>query len=177
VVLDAALGIGTQALGFLARGFREDRMMRLAHRIAAGAIVLQDDRILLVRYREPGGGTYLVAPGGGVLEHESVADAAVRETLEETGVSVAPGRVLLIEDILTTRFKMCKVWLACDVVGGDVSATEGARLEEIAEARWFHRAELDSERVYPWIVTARAWQSFRDPRHATEVSPPRHADF
>jgi 8-oxo-dGTP pyrophosphatase MutT (NUDIX family) len=47
-----------------------------------------------------------------VLEHESVADAAVRETLEETGVRVVPGPVLLIEDILATRFKMCKVWLA-----------------------------------------------------------------
>jgi 8-oxo-dGTP pyrophosphatase MutT (NUDIX family) len=35
-----------------------------------------------------------------VLEHESVADAAVRETFEETGVRVAPGAVLLIEDIL-----------------------------------------------------------------------------
>jgi 8-oxo-dGTP pyrophosphatase MutT (NUDIX family) len=46
-----------------------------------------------------------------VCEHESVADAAVRETFEETGLRVEPGRVLLIEDILTARFKMCKVWL------------------------------------------------------------------
>jgi 8-oxo-dGTP diphosphatase len=147
------------------------------HRIAAGAIVVRDDRVLLVRYRDPGGGTYLVAPGGGVLGHESVADAAVRETLEETGVRVVPGPVLLIEDILATRFKMCKVWLACDVVTGDVSATEGARLEEIVEARWFRRAELDSETVYPWIVTERAWSSFRAAPYPTEISPPRHARF
>ena len=63
--------------------------MSLPHRIAAGAIVVRDDMVLLLRYRDPGGGTYLVAPGGGVLEHESVADAAVRETFEETGVRVA----------------------------------------------------------------------------------------
>jgi 8-oxo-dGTP diphosphatase len=149
----------------------------LPHRTAAGAIVIRDDRILLVRYRDPDGGTYLVGPGGGVLEHESVADAAVRESFEETGVRVAPGAVLLIEDILAIHFKMCKVWLACDVVAGDVSATEGARLEEIVEARWFRRSELDSETVYPWIVTERAWSSFRARQYPTEVSAPRRAHF
>ena len=151
--------------------------MSLPHRIAAGAIVVRDDRVLLVRYRDPEGGTYLVAPGGGVLEHESVADAAVRETFEETGVTVAPGPVLLIEDILATRFKMCKVWLGCDVVAGEVTATEGARLEEILEVRWFRRAELDSETVYPWIVTERAWPTFGARQYATEISPPRRARF
>jgi 8-oxo-dGTP pyrophosphatase MutT (NUDIX family) len=151
--------------------------MSLPHRIAGGAIVVRDDRILLVRYRDPAGGTYLVGPGGGVLERESVAEAAVRETFEETGVRVAPGPVLLIEDILTARFKMCKVWLACDVVAGEVSVTDGAQLEEIVEARWFRRAELDSETVYPWIVTGRDWQSFRARGYAPEISPPRRADF
>jgi ADP-ribose pyrophosphatase YjhB (NUDIX family) len=143
----------------------------LPHRIAAGAIVIHDG-ILLVRYRDPDGGTYLVGPGGGVLEHESVTDAAVR-----AGVRVAPGAVLLIEDILAIHFKMCKVWLACDVVAGDVSATEGARLEEIVEARWFRRSELDSETVYPWIVTERAWSSFRARQFPTEVSASRRARF
>ena len=125
--------------------------MSLPHRIAAGAIVVRRDAILLVRYRDPAGGTYLVGPGGGVLEHESVADAAVRETFEETGVRVAPGPVLLIEDILATHFKMCKIWLACDVVEGEVSVTEGARLEDILEARWFRRAELDLKRCIPGL--------------------------
>ncbi len=151
--------------------------MSLPHRIAAGAIVVRDDRMLLVRYGDPEGGTYLVAPGGGVLERESVADAAVRETLEETGLRVVPGPVLLIEDILATHFKMCKVWIGCDAVEGDVSATDGAREEGILEARWFRRPELESETVYPWIVTGRAWASFRARDYATEISPPRLARF
>ena len=130
-----------------------------------------------MRYGDPEGGTYLVAPGGGVRERESVADAAVRETLEETGVRVAPGPVLLIEDLLTARFKMCKVWIGCDVVEGDVSATEGAREEGILEARWVRRVELESETVYPWIVTERAWSSLRDRGYAAEISPPRQARF
>ena len=99
------------------------RGSRLSHRIAGGAIVVREDRILLVRYRDQDGGTFLVAPGGGALEHESVSDAAVRETFEETGVRVVPGHALLIEDILTDRFKMCKVWFACSVAAGEATAT------------------------------------------------------
>jgi 8-oxo-dGTP diphosphatase len=151
--------------------------MTLPHRIAGGAIIVRDEAILLVRYHSTAGSTYLAAPGGGALEHESVADAAVRETLEETGVSVVARRVLLIEDIVATQFKCCKVWLACDVVAGTASLTAGARREGIREVRWFRRAELAHETVYPWIVQAREWSTFREPAGAAEVSPSRRATF
>lgn len=55
--------------------------MSLPHRIAAGAIVLKEEAIVLVRYRNEDGTSYLVAPGGAAQERESVADAAVREVL------------------------------------------------------------------------------------------------
>jgi 8-oxo-dGTP pyrophosphatase MutT (NUDIX family) len=116
-------------------------------------------------------------PGGGALAAESVADTAVRETFEETGVRVSPGHVLLVEDILTPQFKMCKIWMACTVEGGAARSTDGARLEGIVECRWFRRAELDSEMVYPWIITARPWSSFYAAHYDTEVSPTRRAVF
>ena len=67
--------------------------------------------------------------------------------------------------------------VGCDVVAGEVQVTEGARLEEIVEARWFRRDELDGETVHPWIVTERAWSSFRVRPYATEISPSRRARF
>ena len=148
----------------------------VAHRIAGGAIVVHEDRILLVRYRHDDG-TFLVGPGGGALAAESVAETAVRETFEETDLRVLPGHVLLVEDILTPQFKMCKVWMACTVQGGAVRSTDGARLEGIVECRWFRRAELDSETVYPWIITSRPWPSFYADDYETEVSPTRKAVF
>jgi ADP-ribose pyrophosphatase YjhB (NUDIX family) len=151
--------------------------MSLPHRIAGGAIVIHDDAVLLVRYRNGDGTTYLAAPGGGALNHESAADAAVRETFEETAVQITPRRVLLIEDIVATRFKCCKIWFACDLVSGEVTATDGARTEGIIEARWFRRADLEAETVYPWIVQARDWASFWDARYVTEFSPSRLASF
>lgn len=151
-------------------------MTRL-HRIAGGAIIVRDDRILLVRYRNRDGSTYLAAPGGGALEHETVAEAAVRETWEETGLRIAVGRVLLIEDIVASQFKMCKVWQVAGVVDGEITATEGARLEGIVEARWFTRSELDHETVYPWIIQAHDWAAWRKPDFATIVSASRPATF
>jgi hypothetical protein len=92
-------------------------------------------------------------------------------------VQVVPRRVLLIEDIVATKFKCCKIWLACDVVAGDVIATEGARAESIIECGWFPRAALERETVYPWIIRGREWNSFRDPQFVVEVSPSRRATF
>ena len=57
------------------------------HRIAAGGIVIRDDTILLVRYGT-GPGSYLVGPGGAVEETENIEQAVVRETMEETGITV-----------------------------------------------------------------------------------------
>ena len=48
-------------------------------------------RLLLARHAE--GGVW-VTPGGSVEPNESPADAVVRETWEETGLLVAPARVL-----------------------------------------------------------------------------------
>lgn len=72
---------------------------------------------------------------------------------------------------------MCKVWLACDVVAGELTATEGARMEGIIEARWFTRAALELETVYPWIVKERDWLSFSRQDYPAEVSPTREATF
>ena len=58
-------------------------------RLAAGAIVQRDGKLLLVqRGIEPQRG-YWVFPGGFVDSGETVAAAAVRETFEETGLRVS----------------------------------------------------------------------------------------
>jgi 8-oxo-dGTP diphosphatase len=134
--------------------------MSKAHRIAAGGIVLREGALLLVRYRRSDGGTYLVGTGGAVEENENVMDAIVREAREETGVTVRPHKVIAIEDLEFTQFKMCKVWMLCQYVSGDVQRTEGAVKEGIVEARWFTKSDVADETVFPAFLKSCKWDTF-----------------
>jgi ADP-ribose pyrophosphatase YjhB (NUDIX family) len=59
----------------------------------AGALVVRDDRVLMV-YRERSGQTRWELPSGTMQEHEAFEDTAARETCEETGVQIHVGALL-----------------------------------------------------------------------------------
>ncbi|MEW6358711.1 MAG: NUDIX hydrolase [Planctomycetota bacterium] len=147
------------------------------HRIAAGAIILKDDTILLVRYGATGDGSFLVGPGGALDLGENAAQAIIRETMEETGVIVQPRKVLWVEDLQCSRFKMCKTWMLCDIVSGDVMRTDGARAEGITEAGWFKKDQLMKEVVYPPPIMQHDWDEFRSDNWEAQRLPSRIADF
>ena len=59
----------------------------------AGVVVVDGDRVALIkRVRE--GRTYYTVPGGGVEPGETIAEAAVREAREELGLEVELGEPL-----------------------------------------------------------------------------------
>jgi ADP-ribose pyrophosphatase YjhB (NUDIX family) len=150
--------------------------MSLPHRIAAGGIVFRGDSVLLVRY--PGsreGETYLAGPGGGLEDGENIVQAVTREIREETGLTVAPQRVIGIEDILFPRFKMVKIWMLCEAGEGDIRRTEGAEIEGIVEAAWFTRDQLAGETVYPDLLLGAAWDRLREDSWPVAIPPSRTA--
>jgi len=62
--------------------------------LRCSVVVFSDDRVLLVhRARDDGG---WVLPGGTPRAGESMAACARRETLEETGLAVDPGRIAFV---------------------------------------------------------------------------------
>jgi ADP-ribose pyrophosphatase YjhB (NUDIX family) len=116
--------------------------MEREHRISAGAIVVRKDQILLVRYNTAEGKNFLVGPGGGVLSDEGLYQAVIREVREETGLEINPYRVLFVEDLLSRRHRMVKIWLLCNLVGGELTKTQGALEEGIIEAGWYRKDQL-----------------------------------
>ena len=151
--------------------------MSIPHRIAAGGIIIRNNRVLLVRYRNADGGTYLVGPGGALEDHENAFQAVARETREETGLTVYPRKVLFIEDLLCQHFKMCKIWILCDPSNEEIQQTEGARTEGILEAGWFRKEDLADSVVFPSPLMSCDWRAFAGDDWRVQCLAPAKAAF
>ena len=151
--------------------------MSREQRIGAGAIIIQEEKILLVRYNDRHRRSYLVGPGGGVENDESIIQALVREVKEETGLEVNPYKLLFVEDLLSSRNRHAKIWFLCNTIGGKVKKTQGAVDEGIVEVRWYGRDELNSEVVYPSILLNENWESFFADNWESKYLELRKANF
>lgn len=131
------------------------------HRISAGAIVVDQGCLLLVRHKKAGSYDFWVAPGGGVIGAESLLQAAKREVKEETGLDVDPVRPVYLEEFHEPGTRHIKTWILCDLIGGKLSveADEAVR-EHIVEARFFSEDEIKHEErdVFPEILRTRIWE-------------------
>ena len=85
-------------------------------------------------------------------DDESITQALEREVKEETGLEVNPFKLLFVEDLLSSHYRMVKIWFLCHAVGGQVEKTQGAIDEGIIEVRWYKRDELTNEAVYPPVL-------------------------
>jgi ADP-ribose pyrophosphatase YjhB (NUDIX family) len=138
--------------------------------------VFRDGKILLVRY-SPSYGSYWVAPGGAIADGESLAAAAEREVLEETGVLCHARTPVMIEVIRARRYQMCKVWYLCDDLGGQVRRTAEADKEGITAAAWYSEADLEGETVYPDVIRQLGFEGLRTYQGPVLVPEVRQADF
>lgn len=153
------------------------RNVEREHRICVGAIVIQQDQVLLVRYDGAGGRGYLVGPGGGVLGNESIYQAVVREAWEETGLEVSPQKVIFVEDLLSQRHRIVKIWFFCNLVGGQLDNTQGALEEGITDAAWYYKHELVDEVVYPPALLSYDWDAFARRNWQSKYLELRETDF
>lgn len=107
----------------------------------SAAVVVDDGRVLLVRRRVKEGSLSWQLPAGGVEDGESVEEAAVRETREETGLTVSAVRVLGARLHPITGRHMS--YVVCEAESGTAFLADA---EELAEVRWNDRNEV-AERV------------------------------
>lgn len=112
--------------------------------VGVGAVVVDDNRVLLVRRgTEPLRGHWSLP--GGVLElGESLTDGLIREVREETGIAVEPLELVELLDRIhregdRIRFHYVIADYLCRLTGGELRAASDAD-----EVRWVERAEWNS---------------------------------
>jgi len=111
--------------------------------VAVGAVVFKSNRVLLVRRGQPPSEDLWAIPGGRVKIGETLQEAAEREILEETGVTVKAHEPVYIFDYIErngaarTRFHYVIIDLVADYISGDARAGDDA-----ADVRWVSAAEL-----------------------------------
>lgn len=106
----------------------------------AAAVVVRAGHLLLVRRRVPEGTLSWQLPAGAVEQGETFAQAAVRETAEEAGLTVKAAEVLG-ERVHPATGRLLG-YVACAVVSGTAHV---ASAEEVADVAW---VTLDRLRDY-----------------------------
>ena len=115
---------------------------------AVGAVVIHDDRVLLVKRGKPPGKGLWAIPGGRIELGETLQEAAEREIKEETGVIIQAKSPVYTFDVINRdqegriRFHYVIVDLMADYVSGKPDPQSDA-----CEARWISAHELDRLQV------------------------------
>ncbi|MFF8589996.1 NUDIX hydrolase [Streptomyces sp. NPDC015220] len=103
----------------------------------SAAIITDGQRVLMVRRRVSEGELSWQFPAGGVEDGETAEQAAVRETLEETGLTVKA--VKYIGDRVHPKTGKFMAYTACEVVEGEARVAD---VEELDAVTWARHEEL-----------------------------------
>lgn len=112
----------------------------------AAAVIVVDRQVLMVRRRVKEGQLSWQFPAGQVERGESGEEAAVRETMEEVGLTAEP--VKRLGERVHPNTGRTMIYVACRRVGGHARLVDD---EELAQVEWCGRSKLSEYVPYPFF--------------------------
>ncbi|MFD0978814.1 NUDIX domain-containing protein [Tropicimonas aquimaris] len=128
-------------------------------RLAVRAVLLHEDRLLLVNAWPGGVSDLWCAPGGGVELGQSLPDNLAREVHEETGLAIEVGLPCLVNEFHepSRSFHQVEIFFRCHLTGGALD--DGWQDPEgvVTRRRWVARDEIGGLRLKPGKLAEIAW--------------------
>ena len=136
-------------------------MRHRSPRLATRALILHEDRLLLVNAYPGGRSDLWCAPGGGVEPGRSLPENLMREVMEETGLTVAVGLPAMINEFHDPKsgFHQVDLFFRCTITGGQLDPAWKDPEGVVTTRRFFSRADLDQGRIRakPDSLAQAAW--------------------
>ena len=136
-------------------------MRHRSPRLATRALILHDDRLLLVNAYPGGRSDLWCAPGGGVEPGRSLPENLMREVMEETGLTIAVGLPAMINEFHDPKsgFHQVDLFFRCTITGGQLDPAWKDPEGVVTTRRFFSRADLDLGRIRakPDSLAQAAW--------------------
>ena len=123
--------------------------------VCVGAVVVDDDRLLLVRRAQPPAAGFWSVPGGRVEPGETLAQAVVRELGEETGLEGVCGSLLGWSEILPGDTEVQGVdrhLVLLDFMVTLLEGTEPVAGDDAGDARWVPLADVAEMPLVPGLA-------------------------
>jgi 8-oxo-dGTP diphosphatase len=135
------------------------------HRIRVATIIVDNQKVLLVKHVHPKTGfAWWIPPGGGLEDKDaSIFDCAKREAFEETNLKVDISRIIYIREFLGNEMNLEIFTLADNHQGesgiGNIHGN-GADEDYIKDIGWFSKEELQDVVVFPEILKDEFWDDY-----------------
>ena len=128
-------------------------------RLAVRALILHQDRLLLVNAYPGGISDLWAAPGGGVEPGQSLPENLAREVHEECGLRIAVGAPALVNEFHDpeTGFHQVDLFFRCAITGGRLDPTWADPAAVVTERRFFARPDMATIRFKPDSLAEIAW--------------------
>ena len=123
-------------------------------RLRVCGLLVDEERILLVKLRSPVTEQLVWMPPGGEVEFgESLHEALQREFPEETGVEVEVSRLLHIEELIERPFHAVECYFEVRQTGGEPAIGFDPELKKdeqlLSDIAWIPLAEVDRQSFAP----------------------------